>query len=413
MYLREIGRVRLLSADDEKRLARRMEEGRYLAEIERQLRRAGGQSSPLAITANLYDHLLKSWYLAAIIAPRARVDPSCPLCQLLQSASLRGVIDGELDPDLIMTVAEQARVSATQAEDVIITFSVCTRLLPLALRGLLNRPLSEEPPARDVTQQAIAEHAQSLALHYDVVRAEARAAQKELMEANLRLVVSVAKRYMGRGMALLDLIQEGNIGLLRAVEKFDYRRGYKFSTYATWWIRQAVTRAIADQARTIRIPVHMVETINRLTQVSRRLLQELGREPTLQEIACEMQVTPEKAREILKATQQPVSLETPVGEDDDSLLGDFIEDRAALTPIEAASQQLLREQVDSVLCSLTSRERRVLRLRFGLDTGRSQTLEEVGRQFGVTRERIRQIEAKALRKLRHPSRSKKLKDYLT
>ncbi|MGZ3600359.1 MAG: RNA polymerase sigma factor RpoD [Ktedonobacterales bacterium] len=300
--------------------------------------------------------------------------------------ALTADLESTLDDPVRMYLREIGRVPLLSAAQEVV-------LAKRMERGRLER----QKPLRE----------QSLRIVYD-----GEEGQRKLTEANLRLVVSVAKKYIGRGMSLLDLIQEGNIGLIRAVEKFDYTKGYKFSTYATWWIRQAITRAIADQARTIRIPVHMVETINRLIRTSRRLLQELGREPTAEEIAEEMQISADKVREIIKVSQEPVSLETPIGEEDDSHLGDFLEDHGALAPAEAASHQLLKEQVKDALNGLTQREQDVLRLRFGLDDGRSRTLEEVGKEFRVTRERIRQIEAKALRKLRHPSRSRRLKDYL-
>ncbi len=312
--------------------------------------------------------------------------------------------------------AEILNIAPDQAKADIRKLAPNTRLLP---KEILDSLSSEPTPAElesmadsQAFKDSIESHDNAIQSHLDQLKEEGAKSQRHLAEATLRLVVSVTKKYIGRGMSLLDLVQEGNIGLIRAVEKFDYRKGYKFSTYATWWIRQAITRAIADQARTIRIPVHMVETINKLLRISRRLVQEFGREPTSEEIGLYMEVSPERVREILKLSQEPVSLETPIGEEDDSHLRDFIEDRAMLAPAEAASYRVLRQQVEEVLESLSERESKVLQLRFGLEDGRSRTLEEVGLDFGVTRERIRQIEAKALRKLRHPSRSKKLRDFL-
>jgi len=476
MYLREIGRVFLLTGDDEKRLARQMEEGKRIERLDQAFELASGRHPDAADLAYLlYAELAElneviaatERYVnfKAAIRPagdqeRKRIDDERrqgreippfnlalfaaqvitgekpvegidvwsftaaprPVSEIIADPAFRSTVDAELDRGLReyvarmwATASEPNEEEYTRAVQSIPRLSIVSYIITPALMQIAADALGGEahllPPPADFAAR-LRPLARPYELHFDRILMEGAAAEKRLTEANLRLVVSVAKKYIGRGMSLLDLIQEGNIGLIRAVEKFDYRKGFKFSTYATWWIRQAITRAIADQARTIRIPVHMVETINKLVRVSRRLVQEYGREPTSEEIGRGMEITPEKVREIIKVSQEPVSLETPIGEEEDSHLGDFIEDQSALAPAEAASHQLLKEQVEDVLSSLTLRERRVLQLRFGLEDGRSRTLEEVGREFDVTRERIRQIEAKALRKLRHPSRSKKLKDYL-
>ena len=417
MYLHEIGRVPLLTGLEEKTLAKKMEEGKRIREVRKYcLDRRGRYPTSSEIITCMLRELALAAEILNFLKKRLGISRSARFKDLVFDQRLRDSMDKVIDQQLIRDIAQETNKTVPESEQAMINLSLNSSLLPQEVVAAIPdkaklsdiEKLSNEPSFI----KAVEAHEGKFKAFLNSVLHEAEKSERHLIQANLRLVVSVAKKHIGRGMPLLDLIQEGNIGLIRAVEKFDYHRGYKFSTYATWWIRQAITRAIADQARTIRIPVHMVETINKLLSISRQLSQKLGREPTPKEIAEEMELPAEKVREIAKISQLPISLESPIGEEEDSHLGDFIEDQNALPPPDAASRQLLKEQIDSVLGSLTPRERRVLQLRFGLEDGRSRTLEEVGKEFNVTRERIRQIEAKALRKLRHPSRSRKLKDYL-
>ena len=419
MYLQEVGRVALLTAHEEKVLSRKIELGRYVERIEyNHFRKYQKFPSPVDIVIHVIFQLSKAYPVAQIIEERIGIEPYSNVVETTKNPEFRSAIDVVIDPSLIAAIAKGIDKETTAAEEVTVNLSINSQLLPQQLLELLARDKTSWQKLKALLTNnrflsQLDSHSSEFKAYFEKVRTEAEASERHLTEANLRLVVSIAKKHIARGMPFLDLIQEGNIGLIRAIEKFQYRRGYKFSTYATWWIRQGITRSVADQSRVIRIPVHMVETINKLLRTMRQLVQELGREPSYEEIGGRLDMSSERVEEVMALFfRQPMSLDMPIGEDADSRLGDLVEDHASLAPTEATSQQLLKEQIDKVLDELTEREKKVLQLRFGLRDGRARTLEEVGREFNVTRERIRQIEGKAIRKLRHPSRSRKLKGYL-
>ncbi len=419
MYLQEIGRVPLLNVNEEKLLCRKIELGRSLDGIEENhFRKYKKFHSPVDVVIQLISQLSKAYQVVQIVEESIGIDPSSNVVETIKNPEFRSAIDVVIEPSLIAAIAKGIDKATTAAEEAIVNLSVNSQLLPEQLLELLARDKTSWQKLKTILTNnnllsQLDSHSSEFKTYFRQVQTEAKASERHITEANLRLVVSIAKKYIGHGMPLLELIQEGNIGLIRAVDKFQYRRGYKFSTYATWWIRQGITRSIADQSRTIRIPVHMVEAINKLLRTMRQLVQELGREPSYEEIGSRLNISPERVEEVMALFfRQPMSLDMPIGEDEDSRLGDLVEDRGSLAPTEATSQQLLKEQIDKVLDELTEREKKVLQLRFGLKDGHARTLEEVGREFSVTRERIRQIEGKALRKLRHPTRSRKLKGYL-
>ena len=486
VYLREIGRIPLIAAQQEKYLARRIDEMAHLhpipglnhlamlsdpqrledelgqgplpmphraytraahlmndRRIPDQLPQIHGDDLGVScwdVTMLLLARITDAWPIIQSISNHAQIGRQLTITEIMSNRTFRDVIDQTIDPALVYLVAHELSSNPDDITQAIVQLSLDTTILPCHTKETINQylhawlethPEQEQLPAPETINEddcqipilsmmlhdprfieRIGEDRFRDAAHYYRILTEGETAQDDLSQANLRLVVSIAKKHLGRGLSMLDLVQEGNMGLMRSVDKFDYRRGYKFSTYATWWIRQAITRGIADQARTIRVPVHMIETINKLMRHQRSLLQDLQREPTTEELAAAMELTPERILEIQKLAREPVSLETPVDEEEDVFLGDFIEDRASVTPDQAAAHRMMSDQINQALSTLTDREHRVLRMRFGLDDGRSQTLEEVGDQFGVTRERIRQIEAKALRKMRDPARSGALRGYL-
>ena len=486
VYLREIGRIPLIAARQEKYLARRIDEMAHLHPIpvlnhlamlsdpqrlEDELgqgplpmphraytraahlmndRRIPDQLPPIHgddldvscwdATMLLLARIANAWPIIQSISNHARIGQQLTITEIMSNQTFRGVIDQTIDPALVELVAHELSSNPDDITKAIVQLSLDTNTLPNHTRETINQYLhawlethqeQEQLPAPETINEddcqipilsmmlhdprfieRIGEDRFRDAAHYHRILTDGETAQDDLSQANLRLVVSVAKKHLGRGLSMLDLVQEGNMGLMRSVDKFDYRRGYKFSTYATWWIRQAITRGISDQARTIRVPVHMIEIINKLMRHQRSLLQDLQREPTTEELAAAMELTPERILEIQKLALEPVSLETPMGDEEDAFLGDFIEDRTSVTPDQAAAHRMMSDQINQALSTLTDCEHKVLRMRFGLDDGQTHTLEEIGNQFGVTRERIRQIEAKALRKMRHPSRSGALRGYL-
>ena len=417
LYLHEIGRVPLLTASDEKTSARKIEIGERVDIVKKGLEKNGICATASETYLEIIRELGKSREIMLKLEENVGLDENTKFRQTLADNKFRGAIDGVIDESTVLAIARKLGLSEPQSvEERLIALSVNSALLPESVLSaigntmpLINIPILVDDP--EFIQKLEVQEA-DLSESLNRVAKEAEVAKDHLTEANLRLVVSIAKKHIGHGMSLLDLIQEGSIGLIRAVEKFNPHRGFRFSTYATWWIRQAITRAIADQARTIRVPVHMIETINKVSRTSHKLAQEYGRDPTAKEIGREMGISPEKVRDAIKVAQLPTSLELPIGEETDNQLGDMIEDRNAIQPIDNTTEKLLKEQISEVLLTLTPREQKVLQLRFGLEDGRSRTLEEVALEFSVTRERIRQIEAKAIRKIRHTNRSRKLRDYL-